>query len=214
MYKKRFALALLAAGLGMSGAAQAALINLVVNGGFESPAIAPPYALSVNPTGWTGLGDLVVQGYAGAMSSGDGNQWLDLNPGTGPGTGMSQDITLTAGKTYQFSFLYNGGGGGTTTQIAYSLGSSLSGNVSTASMNVYGGTPWATFSTSFTPTVSGAETLNFVPNGVWSGGFIDAVNISAVPLPAAVWLLGSGLIGMVGVARRRKCNTAGKMMAA
>jgi len=30
------------------------------------------------------------------------------------------------------------------------------------------------------------------------------IEISQVPVPAAVWLLGSGLIGLVGVARRRK----------
>jgi len=178
--------------------------NLVVNGGFESPAISPPYALNMNPTGWTGLGDLVVQGYAGAVSSGDGNQWLDLNPGVGPGTGMSQSITLSAGQTYQFSFLYNGGGGGSTTQIAYSIGPSLSGSVSTASLNVYGGSPWAIFSTKFSPTVSDAETLNFMPNGAWSGGFIDAVNVSAVPEPKtyAMLLAGLGLMGFI-VSRKK-----------
>ncbi len=38
-------------------------------------------------------------------------------------------------------------------------------------------------------------------NGFISAGSIDA---AVVPVPAAVWLLGSGLIGLVGVARRRK----------
>jgi len=35
-------------------------------------------------------------------------------------------------------------------------------------------------------------------------GLLTYGEISAVPVPAAVWLFGSGLIGLVGVARRRK----------
>lgn len=35
-------------------------------------------------------------------------------------------------------------------------------------------------------------------NGIWS------INTSPVPVPAAVWLFGSGLVGLAGVARRRK----------
>lgn len=33
---------------------------------------------------------------------------------------------------------------------------------------------------------------------------LDIVNTSVIPVPAAVWLFGSGLLGLVGVARRRK----------
>jgi hypothetical protein len=38
---------------------------------------------------------------------------------------------------------------------------------------------------------------------VSSAGVITVTNASPVPLPAAVWLLGSGLLGLVGVGRRR-----------
>ena len=44
--------------------------------------------------------------------------------------------------------------------------------------------------------------------GTYEGGtvFIDDVNleVAAVPVPAAVWLFGSGLLGLIGVARRKK----------
>ncbi len=36
-----------------------------------------------------------------------------------------------------------------------------------------------------------------------SGGTLESVSSSPVPLPAALWLLGSGLLGLAGVGRRR-----------
>ena len=50
-----------------------------------------------------------------------------------------------------------------------------------------------------------------VPLSDYSGTFDDPANhlvyvnnISAVPVPAAFWLFGSGLIGLIGIARRKK----------
>jgi hypothetical protein len=53
--------------------------------------------------------------------------------------------------------------------------------------------------------VSAAANLTFAP-GQWNlstGGVLSYNVVSAVPVPAAMWLFGSGLLGLVGVARRR-----------
>jgi hypothetical protein len=57
-----------------------------------------------------------------------------------------------------------------------------------------------------------------VKNGTWtdsSGAYFAIVNdgaqdfaVRAVPIPAAAWLLGSGLLGLFGLARRKKAATA------
>ena len=40
--------------------------------------------------------------------------------------------------------------------------------------------------------------------GSGGAGFFDDVSATVVPVPAAVWLFGSGLIGLIGIARRRR----------
>ena len=59
------------------------------------------------------------------------------------------------------------------------------------------------------PDVSGGVTVEFTAicgadEGCFSNLAIDNVTVSAVPVPAAVWLFGSGLVGLIGLARRKK----------
>lgn len=44
---------------------------------------------------------------------------------------------------------------------------------------------------------------------VLQGLFLAGPTPSAVPVPAAVWLFGSGLLGLIGVARRSNCRSGG-----
>jgi len=53
----------------------------------------------------------------------------------------------------------------------------------------------------------GTITIEFDQNGQTSGGFshyTEFGRVSAVPVPAAVWLFGTALIGFIGMARRTK----------
>lgn len=58
----------------------------------------------------------------------------------------------------------------------------------------------------YTATLSSLGTLRFLSiggNNNNSGLMLDNVSVSAVPVPAAVWLFGSGLLGLVGYSRRK-----------
>ena len=54
------------------------------------------------------------------------------------------------------------------------------------------------------------EELYYAGSNQWSISFegigpeLKVVDIQAIPIPAAVWLFGSGLLGLVAVARRKK----------
>ena len=49
------------------------------------------------------------------------------------------------------------------------------------------------------------ETTNSVPpkTNINNDAYLDAAYLQIVPVPAAVWLFGSGLIGLIGLARRK-----------
>jgi hypothetical protein len=67
-----------------------------------------------------------------------------------------------------------------------------------------GGYPFTDDSIAGSPMIDGPFTGLNVNFDIGSGHSMTVLSVSSVPLPGAVWLLGSGLLGLVGISRRKK----------
>ena len=212
------------AAVGLLLVASNASANLLTNGSFEEPNAFPG---NIAVTGW----DLEFQTFAvwadgtadqngnfGPLAQ-DGNQ---IAKNFADGARVEQEVAVVGGlsttlSTYimnwQFDALVNNGqallqlifkdsGGGSVgdTSLFYGVDDGLTQQPGD---NV---DQWTQISiTELAPAtaVSAFARLQFIPDG---GGamYWDSASLTQVPVPAAVWLFGSGLLGLVGVARRRK----------
>jgi choice-of-anchor C domain-containing protein len=182
----------------------AAVSNLVANGDFELPQITGNYYQTVIAgesylTDWT-IGGNSIDIVQGGLWMHTGTQAIDLAGTPGPGS-VSQFISTNPGGSYMLSFFVSS--------------NADQGSPFANSLNVYwGGTLLATISSpvrgrwdAYSFIVTGAaqpRELKFATDITSNQGpLLDTVRLEAVPIPGAVWLLGSGLMGLVIIGRRR-----------
>lgn len=200
--------------LGATGAGA----NLITNGDFEVGADPGSFTTIIAPGA---LGDWSVDSgsidYIGSYwqdASAAGTRSVDLS-GNDAGS-ISQSFATTANGLYEVKFGLSGNPDGTrgikTLQV--SLTDSTSGLIlqqeftfdTLAANNDHDNMGWLTRSLVFQ--ASGSQTtLRFLSltSGGW-GPALDDVSVNAVPVPAAVWLLGSALLGVGLIARKRGGN--------
>ena len=217
---------LLIAGAVIAAPANAA-VNLVVNGGFESPVTSPgSYILASGGssfTGWNVLGNgtnviLINQSYQEqglVFNPNNGAASIDLTGAgnTGPATGISQTVSTGLGN-YTLSFFVGnasptGGNSGNYTQPS-TINLSINGGAIQSfsnSDNTNLAINWKPFSLTFF--ASGPTTIAFT-NGTSGDNMLglDDVSMAAVPEPAswAMLIAGFGLTG--AVMRRRRAVVA------
>jgi len=162
----------------------------------------------VSPLGYTEAGMTITS--ASPSSFLEIRDWQSYASGQDPNTNIGEREFLSLdGATYTFSLVSGG-----TFDL---LGLDIESPVGT-------GSDWAAFGTFDVIGSDGASvTLNATSFGTQSFGTtftgltsftleydisaqatFDNINFTAVPVPAAAWLFGSGLLGLIGISRRKK----------
>jgi len=211
---KNLATATLALSMSASSFAAFELMN---NGGFESGLDGwgtfadgdNGSSAAASSTGGVGGGGY---GIASAANGGWGAGFVQtIVSDSGEAPYSTADYGYAAGDTMNFSFdMKVGGGTAGETGIkveSWAAGAFIAG--SDVQVDIDGTSDWSNYSHSYT-LAAGADGFKVVLVGTNTGaetGFdnlmIDNLNASAVPVPAAAWLFGSALAGLVAVRRNK-----------
>jgi hypothetical protein len=195
----RISLAVALLALGTSVLAHAG--NLVTNGSFETGDF----------TGWTVSGDTTFNGVCdvstcpGGFAPEDGNFAAFFGP-VGDTATIGQEIATTPGSQYTLSFYLADPSGGTPNYFSVQFGTA---QFTLSNFGVAFG--WQQFQ--LTETATGTETpLSFTFRNDPAYWFLDNVVVTqggqggTTPEPGTLVLFGSGLLGVVGIARRKFFN--------
>lgn len=197
--------------------ASTAFANLVTNGDFETTSnlqgkvnslylnnlSSGQWDVFTSLPGWTTTTGYGIEVQHNAVASGTGLYVeLDSHPWSGSSSSttnsnISQNIAgLTVGQQYTIQFDYYSRTGTPSSGINVSLGDFSYDVLSTAKS-------WTTILQTFVYSGSNSN-LTFLATGSADqlGGFIDNVSLSAVPVPAAAWMLGAGVLAIAGIRRK------------
>jgi hypothetical protein len=123
---------------------------------------------------------------------------------------QSQSVDIPTAGDYIFSVDANALTGsvflstGSTQELVDGAFELFAGSASSSNMDVITTDDWVTFTWTVSLDAGLIDVgLRNTDTGFYSIAF-DNFNITLVPVPAAVWLFASGLIGLIGVARRKK----------
>jgi hypothetical protein len=185
----------------LSIGAQAGIASAdLVNGGFENGDF----------TGWT-LSNIDLNNDFVAVLSNSGNPSFPPNPGnyeaylgkSGSAGTISQAFATTAGHAYTVSFwLASDDINKANTNVFQALWNGQTQNLNPV-LNPNIASPYTQYL--FTATAANASsTIAFNFQNDVSIYHLDNVSATPTPIPAAAWLLGSGLMGLVGIRRKPK----------
>lgn len=173
--------------------------NLIVNGGFEDPAISDgSFAIFAAIPGWIGPGIEIQRNIAGSPF--EGQQFVELDSNSN--SGMSQPVATTVSASYLLSFAYSPrpGVGGTSNEIQLWIDGVLRDSFTG---NGIGVTDWAV--RSYSVIGDGLTLIEFRAAGTSDsfGGYLDDVRLT-VPEPGTLALGGLALTALALLRRRKR----------